>query len=100
MTQDHHNHETQHNHPGYGIYFLVWFALLVLTGITVTVAGIDFGNLTVATALTVACIKSYLVLTIFMHLKVENPVFKVFVWVALFFLIVSLVLLFTDYSFI
>lgn len=100
MTQDQHTHETKHNHPGYGVYFLVWFALLVLTGITVTVAGINFGNLTIATALTVACIKSYLVLTIFMHLKIENPVFKVFVWVALFFLIISLVLLFSDYSFI
>ncbi|HPI38180.1 MAG TPA: cytochrome C oxidase subunit IV family protein [Ignavibacteriaceae bacterium] len=88
------------NHsPGFGIYFLVWFALLILTGLTVAVAGIKFGALTIATALTVASVKSYLVLTIFMHLKVESRIFKVFVWLALFFLIVSFVLLFSDYTF-
>ncbi len=99
MSNDNLNHELQHNHPGYGIFLLVWFALLVLTGITVTVTGIHFGNLTVAIAMTIACVKSYLVLTIFMHLKSENPVFKVFVGVALFFLLISLALLFSDYSF-
>ena len=89
----------QNHSTGFGIYFLVWFDLLILTGLTVAVAGINFGALTVATALTVASVKSYLVLTIFMHLKVESRIFKVFVWLALFFLIVSFVLLFSDYTF-
>lgn len=96
---DHHHNEAHENHPGYGLYFLVWFALLILTGLTVAVAGIDFKALTVATALTIASVKSYLVLKIFMHLKFETKVFKIFVLVALFFLIVSFVLLFSDYSF-
>jgi cytochrome c oxidase subunit IV len=85
--------------PRYGKYILIWIALMILTAVTVTFAGINFGALTVATALLVASIKSYLVLTIFMHLNVEQVAFKVFVGVALVFVIISFVLLFSDYSF-
>jgi len=99
-----HNHEenlenTQHNHS-YGIYILVWFALMALTGITVAVAGINFGGLTIATALLIASVKTYFVLTIFMHLKSESKTFRLFVGVAILFLLISFVLLFSDYSFI
>ncbi len=82
----------------YGIYVLVWLGLLTLTAITVAVAGINLGSITIATALIIASIKSYLVLTIFMHLRVEQKAFKVFVIVALFFIIVSFTLLFADFS--
>jgi hypothetical protein len=37
--------------PRYGKYILIWIALMILTAVTVTVAGINFGALTVATAL-------------------------------------------------
>lgn len=84
---------------GYGIYILVWLGLLILTGTTVAVAGIDFGALTIATALLIAAVKSYLVLTIFMHLRIEQKVFRIFLVVAIFFFVISIVLLFADYSF-
>jgi cytochrome c oxidase subunit 4 len=87
------------NSHSYGIYVLVWLALLALTGLTVAVAGIDIGGLTVATALIIASVKGYLVLKIFMHLRSESKVFRVFVLVAAFFLIISFILLFSDYSF-
>ena len=92
-------HQNGHQHSGYGMYILVWLVLLILTGITVAVAGIDFGNFTVATALIIASVKSYFVLSIFMHLKIENKIFSIFVGVALVFLVISLILLFSDYSF-
>jgi cytochrome c oxidase subunit 4 len=95
-----HEATAEHKQHGYGTYILVWLGLLALTGVTVAVAGINFGGLTVATALFVASIKSYLVLKIFMHLGAEQKVFKIFVIVALFFVIISFVLLFSDYSFI
>lgn len=95
---DKHHVNMSHAH-GYGIYILVWLSLMILTGVTVTVAGINFGALTIAAALIIASIKSYLVLTIFMHLRVENKAFKVFVTVAIFFIVISFVLLFSDYSF-
>lgn len=95
--QSNEKHE-EHSH-GYGIYILVWLSLMILTAITVAVAGINLSNFTVATALIIASIKSYLVLTIFMHLRSEEKVFRIFVGVALFFVIISIVLLFSDYSF-
>ena len=88
----------EHSHR-YGIYVLVWLGLLALTGLTVAVAGINIGGFTVATALIIASAKAYLVLTIFMHLKSESKTFRVFVLVALFFLVISFILLFSDYSF-
>lgn len=96
-----HNQElhTEHSH-GYGVYILVWFGLMILTAVTVAVAGINFGGLTIATALIIASIKTYLVLTIFMHLRSESITFRLFVGVALLFLIISFILLFSDYSFI
>jgi len=101
MENNHEEHleHTEHNH-GYGVYILVWLALMALTGVTVAVAGINFGGLTIATALVIASIKTYLVLTIFMHLRSESKTFRAFVGVALLFLIISFILLFSDYSFI
>ncbi len=92
-------HDYQEHSHGYAIYILVWLALLALTAVTVAVAGMDIGRFTVATALIIAAIKAYLVLTIFMHLRSETKTFTVFVIVALFFLGISFVLLFSDYSF-
>ena len=97
MRQETHVH-ADHVHS-YGPFILVWIALLAFLAITVAVAGISFGKLTVAIALIIACIKSYLVLTVFMHLRAEQKVFKIFVGVALLFIIISIVLLFSDYSF-
>ncbi len=92
------NAHSQDSHS-YGIYILVWLALVALTTVTVTVAGLDLKTLTVTVALVIASIKSYLVITIFMHLRSEGKTFKVFVLVALLFLLVSFILLFADYSF-
>ncbi|MBZ0198487.1 MAG: cytochrome C oxidase subunit IV family protein [Ignavibacteriaceae bacterium] len=97
MIENQNTHEA-HAHS-YGIYILVWLGLLALTVVTVTVAGLNFGALTVGTALLIASVKSFLVLKIFMHLNVEQKVFKVFVGVALLFIVISFALLFADYSF-
>ncbi len=89
---------SDHEH-GYGLYVLVWLALVTLTGLTAAVAGINFGKLSIVVALLIAIVKSYLVLTEFMHLKTEERTFRIFIFVALFFILISLTLLFTDYSF-
>lgn len=90
------HHENSHS---YSKYILVWLALITFTAITVAVAGINFGTFTIATALIIASIKSYLVLTIFMHLSIEQKTFKIFLIVAIFFICVCFILLFSDYSF-
>lgn len=95
---EHNENKTEHTH-GYGIYILVWLGLMILTGVTIAVSGINFGNLTITTALVIASVKAFLVLNIFMHLKVEQKVFRIFAMVAGIFLLISLILLFSDYSF-
>src|ERR1017187_10262625 len=84
---DKHHSKIEHAH-GYSIYIYVWMSLLVLTGVTVTVSGINFGAFTIAAALIIASVKSYLVLTIFMHLRLEMKAFRVFVVVALLFIVI------------
>jgi cytochrome c oxidase subunit 4 len=95
---NHNDDLTSHISHSYGRYILVWMGLLTLTAITVAVAGVNLGDVTIAMAIVIASIKSYLVITEFMHLNTESRTFKVFIGVALFFIIITLVLLFSDYS--
>ncbi len=91
MEKEKSNHIT-----GYGVYFLVWIALIALTSITVTIAGIDLGTISLAIALLIAAIKSSLVINIFMHIKFEEAIFKVFIFVSLITLVVIFILTFFD----
>lgn len=81
--------DTTHNehHTGYGGYVLIWLILMGLTGATVAVSGIDLGDYILFTALLIASIKAYYVVTVFMHVKFDAPVFKIFILVALFVLL-------------
>ena len=72
------NAHVEEHHIGYKVYFLVWFALTVLTGVTIWVSYIDFGILNIVVALTVASIKAALVALFFMHLKYEDSITWVF----------------------
>ncbi len=94
-------HTTEHkNHVvGYGQFALIWVALVSLTAITVALAGIELGRWVIVTALTIASIKTYLVGSVFMHLKFEDRMFTVFVGVAVVTLVIFFVLTFFDYGF-
>jgi cytochrome c oxidase subunit 4 len=89
------NHNVEHLIP-YGTYFLIWLSLISLTVLTVSVAGIDFGKIALLIALGIASIKSALVITYFMHIKFDDKIFKVFLFVALATLTVVFVLTLTD----
>jgi cytochrome c oxidase subunit 4 len=89
----------QHSIISYGRYVLIWLGLLALTCITVTLAGINLGRWIIITALTIASIKSMLVLNIFMHLKYEDRIFRIFVGVAITAFIIFISLTFFDYAF-
>ena len=96
MDNNKHSSDEQH-HIGYGTYILVWVGLLALTSITVTVAGISLGAYTLFVALLIAAIKSSLVINIFMHIKFDEPIFKVFLLVSGFTLFVIFLLTFLDF---
>ncbi|MBA4405960.1 cytochrome-c oxidase [bacterium] len=85
------------HHIGYGTYTLVWLALLAFTTITVTIAGVSLGRYTLFIALTIAAIKSALVINIFMHIKFDEPIFKVFIGISGATLLVIFVLTFVDF---
>lgn len=93
-----HGHEVEHeeHHIGYGLFFVIWVALIGLTALTVGVAGVDLGNYTVFVALLIACVKAMLVINYFMHIKFDNILVKIFV--AGCGLIFSIVILFLGFD--
>jgi cytochrome c oxidase subunit 4 len=96
--------QTPSEHPeshtvSYGQYILIWLGLLALTAATVAVAGVDLGRWVIITALGIASIKTALVLNIFMHLKFEDRVFRIFALVAGVTLAIFITLTFFDYAF-
>ena len=90
----------EHRHKdSYGQYMLIWIGLLSLTALTVALAGIHLGRWVIITALTIASVKSILVLNHFMHLKSEDRVFRIFVVVAVATLAIFISFTFFDYAF-
>ncbi len=84
-------------HIGYGTYILVWLALLAFTSITVTIAGVSLGRYTLFIALSIAAIKSALVINIFMHIRFDEPIFKTFLAISGATLLIIFLLTFFDY---
>lgn len=84
-------------HPGYLTYIFVWLALVVFTSITVTIAGVSLGKYTLFIALVIAAVKSALVINVFMHIKFEEKIFKVFLALSGMTLTIIFLLTFFDY---
>ena len=67
---DEHNyseHAPTHHVTGLPVYFGIFFALMVLTILTVAVSRVDLGMLNTPIALSIAVIKATLVILFFMH---------------------------------
>jgi len=95
-----HNEKDKHHHePTYTTNILVFLILMVLTGLTVSVAGLGLGNMTVPVAMMIATAKASLVVMFFMHLKYEAFFYKGYVYFAIFFLAISLILTFVDVAY-
>jgi cytochrome c oxidase subunit IV len=72
-------------------------ALLALTFASIEITSIELGKYTVAGALVFATIKSFLVLTYFMHLKYDKPYIKIMVAFVFAIFIVTTIITFLDY---
>ncbi len=90
--------ETTHT-VGYTVYIFIWLGLVVLTGLTVVIAGVDLRQIAIAVAILIASIKSVLVMNYFMHLKYEPPLFKLMVSVLIVTFIIFIGLTFSDILF-
>jgi cytochrome c oxidase subunit 4 len=94
------SNNNSHSHIiGYGTYVFIWLTLCGLTALTATVSGIYFGALTLLIALIIAITKASLVLNIFMHIKFDHFVFRVFITLGIFTLLSIFVLTYADYIF-
>jgi cytochrome c oxidase subunit 4 len=79
------------------VYYSIFAALLVLTGITVGVAFINLGRLNFPVAITIAIIKATLVVLFFMHAKYSSRLTKLVIGGAFFFLLCLFGLTMSDY---
>lgn len=86
-------------HMSYGAYLMVWLALVVLTGATVTAASLQFGQWSALAAILIATLKGSLVLFYFMHLRCESWIFKLSLMLALLTMTIILLLTFTDIAY-
>jgi len=94
------NHEQHQNHiTPYSTMLKVLVGLLFLTFVTIAVTGFHLGALTVAVALIIACVKGGIVITWFMHLKNETPIFRYMVFGVLLLYVLIIVITFFDYAF-
>jgi cytochrome c oxidase subunit 4 len=95
-----HTHETSHHdlaHPvPKRVLIAVWAALVVLTIITVLVAGRDFGRFNIWVALGIATLKASLVGLYFMHLRYDSPLNAMILIVALSFVALFIIGTITD----
>ena len=79
------------------MYYAIFGALMVLTGVTIGVAFIDLGLMNFPVALAIAITKATLVILFFMHVKYSSRLTKMVVGMAFFFLAILLLLTMTDY---
>jgi cytochrome c oxidase subunit 4 len=91
--------EEKHHVVPYRVYVLVLLALLALTFASIGITSIEMGEFTVAAALVFACIKSYLVLIYFMHLKYDKKYIAAMVAFVFILFTVVIVITFLDYLF-
>lgn len=90
-------HAAPHHAAPLTSYFAVFFALMILTVLTVWVSRIDLGAMNTAVAMAIAIVKALVVILWFMHV-IHSPrltwivVISSFLWLAVLF-----VLTFSDY---
>lgn len=87
----------KHHIVPYKTYFLILLALVALTLSSVEITSIELGEYTVVGALLFATIKTFLVLTFFMHLKYDKPYIKLMVAFVFVVFVVTIIITFLDY---
>ena len=78
------------------VYFLVFFALIVLTWVTTIVSTVDLGALNIYVALSIAIFKASLVVLFFMHVKYGTRLTKMIILCGLYWLLLLLFIAMAD----
>jgi cytochrome c oxidase subunit IV len=86
-----------HQIPSVRTYVLVWLTLTIMTFVTFYVSTIDLGEWNIVVALLIAFFKMMLVVLIFMNVKSESPLTKLFAAAGFFWMILLLGQVAIDY---
>ena len=92
------NHDEKHI-SSYSSLAIVLTILLVLTTISVLATGFHLGPFTVVLALLIACIKVFIVITQFMHLRFESLFLRLAVTGVFVLFALVVIITFIDYYF-
>ena len=79
------------------IYLLVFASLILLTGLTVSVALIDLGPFNVVAALVIAAFKASLVVLFFMHVRYGSRLIALAIFSGILWLMLLIGLTLTDF---
>lgn len=79
------------------LYFTIFGALMVFTGLTIGAAFVNLGSMNFPVAIAIAITKATLVILFFMHAKYSSRLTKLVIGSAFFFLGILLTLTLTDY---
>lgn len=80
-----------------GVYWGVFFALVVGTLVTVWSATIDLGHMNVVVALLIASVKALLVILYFMHVKYSSKMVWLFAGAGFFWMIIQILFTMQDF---
>lgn len=97
MTDQKEMEESQHHVVSPIIYLIVFFALLVFTGLTVGASYIEMGIFNPIAAIAIACIKAVIVVLFFMHVKYSSKLTKLTVIAGIFTFLTLIGMTLSDY---
>jgi cytochrome c oxidase subunit 4 len=80
------------------LYLTIFFALMILTAVTVGAAFLNLGQFNFTVAMAIAGFKASLVVWYFMHMKWQSHLTKLTLATGLFFLVILLGMSLIDYS--
>lgn len=78
-------------------YLVIYVSLLALVGLTVAVAHVKTGMFAFPIAMAVAGAKTFLIIAVFMHLKDECPLIRVYASAGILWLAILFTILMGDY---
>ncbi|PLX14115.1 MAG: cytochrome-c oxidase [Marinilabiliales bacterium] len=90
---------SEHKIVSFKTYGLILCVLIVFTLSSVYVTHLDFGNLGIVVALSIAALKSVLVFGIFMHLLYDKKMYALMVVGVLLVMTIVLIITFLDYGY-
>ena len=86
-----------HSAPSVRTLVLVWLTLTIMTIVTFEVSKIEMGEWNIVVALLIAFFKMMLVVLIFMNVKADSPLTKLFVGAGFFWMVLLLGQVAIDY---